>query len=324
VSVEPLTPRAQVKLALSPNQILNLPLWLAIDRGDFDKAGLDVELFQFRGGGARELPRLARGDYDVMTAVTPAPALFNQLADGFDIKVIASHGIERPDRMTAAWLTIVKGKENEIRTFDDLRGKTVEGAAPGTPLDLLAREALRQAGLTPDRDVNLTFRVRETVDMVALARAKAADVIAMNEPQATRSEEEGLVVRWKGVAEVAPWYQPSLLALSSQFLSSNPAAAAQFLEVYLAASRGVNTTNGQWTDDLIETATRWAEVEASVITSQGNVPYYEPNGQLAVESLERAQNLWVELGEVRTRSDVQRLVDLGPLGDALGRVGRVN
>lgn len=321
--VQPLASRATVKLALSPDNIAALPIFLALDKGYFDRANLDVQVELFRGGGGSQLPRLARGDIDVLPAISPQPGFFNVFNEGFEVKILASQGAERPGRLSPAWLTVLKDKENEIKQLSDLRGKNVEGGAIGTPLDLLAREAARAANLQPGRDVNITYRVRATADMLTLARAKAADVIVMNEPNATNAEREGLVVRWKSMADVTPWFQASLLGFSPQF-SSNTEAASKFLEAYLVAVRDVNASNGQWTPELLQTATKRLNVNESVITSQGQVPYYDPNGAISMESLQRAHDLWLGSGELKQRVEVSRVVNTAPLDQALQRLGRAN
>ena len=58
----------------------------------------------------------------------------------------------------------------------------------------------------------LTPAARANSDLLVLAQNKAADVIAMVEPLASQAEKQGLVVRWKPIAAVAPWYESAQLA----------------------------------------------------------------------------------------------------------------
>lgn len=322
--VRPLATRGKIKMALSPDNIAALPLFLALDKGYFDRANIEVEVELFRGGGGSQLPRLARGDIDILPAISPQPGFFNVFNEGFEVKILASQGTERPGRLTPAWLTVLKDKQGEIKELADLRGKTIEGGAVGTPLDLLAREAARAANLRVGTDVTITYRVRQTADMITLARSKAADVIVMNEPNATNAEKEGLVVRWKGLADVTPWFQPSLLGFSPQFSANQGPVAAKFLEAYLVAVREVNASNGEWTPDLLASATKRLNVDASVITSQGKVPYYDPNGAISMESLQRAHDIWLDTGELKQRVDVSRVVNSAPLEEALRNIGRAS
>lgn len=320
-SVRPLSPRATVKVAFNPN-IIQLPFQVGIDKGYFDKAGIDVEVTNNTGSSNAMLPLLARGDIDVSN-MTPSPALYSQAQQGFDIRVVASHGIEKQGRITVAWLTVLKDKAAEIKSFADLKGRTVEGGAQGTVFDLLSLQALQQANLVPGKDVNVTYRVRATADTLALAQNKAADVIAMVDPMATQAEQQGWIVRWKTTGEVVPWYQPSILAMSSKFLTGSRAAAVKFIEVYLVASREINATNGQWTPDLLATAAKWNNLDPSIITAQGGVVYFEPNAFLDPASLERTQQFWMDTNQVKQLIDISQVMDITPTQDALATVGKL-
>jgi NitT/TauT family transport system substrate-binding protein len=320
-AVRPLSPRATLKLAFNPN-IIQLPFQIAIDKGYFDTAGLDVQVTNNQGSSNAMLPLLARGDIDA-TNMTPSPALYSQAQQGFDIRVVASHGVEKQGRITVAWLTVLKEKAADVKDFADLKGRTVEGGAPGTVFDLLALQAVQQANLVPGQDVNVTYRVRNTADTLTLAQNKAADVIAMVDPMATQAEQQGLIVRWKTTGEVVPWYQPSLLAMSSKFLMENRPTAVKFMEVYLVAAREVNATNGQWTPDLLATAAKWNNLDPSIITAQSGVVYFEPNAFLDPASLDRSQQFWIETNQLKQSVDLSQVMDVSPTQDALATLGKV-
>ncbi len=322
-AITPLSPAVKLRLALSGTNISYLPIFLAVDKGYFAKAGVDLDVAKFNGSSSTQLPLLARGDLDI-GPVTPTPAFFNQAAQGFDVKIIASNGVEKVGRVSNTWLMVQGDEASQIRQLTDLKGKTIDGAAEGTPISLLALEAIRQAGLTPGVDVTLSFKAKTPPDMLALAKAKGADVIGMVEPTATQSIQEAQMVRWKGFADLAPWYSPAQLAASKPYLDKNPQAVEKFLEVYLAACREVNATNGVWSDELVNEAATWGQVAPAVITAQGGVPYFDPNGSIAVDTLSRAQDFWLEQKQVKDKVDVQQTVNLQPLQEAVTRLGRVS
>jgi ABC-type nitrate/sulfonate/bicarbonate transport system substrate-binding protein len=319
----PLSPRAALKISLNPAIITYLPLLLAQEKGYFSQAGLDIDLQTYQGSANTQLPLLARGDLD-LTGAAPGPALFNQLEQGFNARVVAGMSLPRAGRLNDSWLTVLKDRSSEIKQPGDLKGKTVDGAAEGSPLHLLAAEAIRQGGLTAGQDVTISFRGRTVPDQVALAKAKGADVIAIVEPAASQSEAAGDVVRWLSYPELAPWYQSLTLAASDGALQRNSAAIQKFLEVYVLACREINAANGQWSAELAGVATKYAGVDASIIRAQGGVPYYDPNGTPSAESLQKTQEIWVREKQVRSPVDLQRLVDDQLLQKALAAIGRAN
>jgi NitT/TauT family transport system substrate-binding protein len=321
--VQPLAQRASLKLAINPTLIGYLPLLIALDKGYFAQANLDVQPQLFNASAATQLPLLARGDLDVAPVVS-TPATYNQFAQGFNIQLIAAFGTPKAGRASDAWLTVRADEVDQIKTPQDLKGKVIEGGTDGTPFAVLAYGAIQQAHLTVGQDVTLQFRARGTADMLAMAQSHAADVIAMTEPTASNAEQQGIAKRWLSYSELAPWYQSSLLGASSQFLNGHPDVAEKLLEVYAVTARELNATDGVWTDDLIEIVSKRAGVDAATVKAQGGVPYYDPNVPVSIESLDRTQQLWVQNGQVKEPVEVAKLVNNEPLERALQVIGRMS
>ena len=319
-AVEPVAERTEVKLAITGSQVLTLPLWLAVDKGYFDQVGLDVELEPYRGSTNELLPSLATGRLDIAPG-TPSPAIYNQLEEGFDIRAIASLGEEKPDRIQSAWLTVLNDQADAFADLPDLAGKRVEGAREGSPPAMLVNQALDAAGLTPG-DVELTYRVQQPPDMLAIARAGGADVIGMSEPLATQAEQQGVVKKWKGVSDIMPWFQAGLLVASPAFLKDKPEAAAKFLAAYLVACREINATNGEWTPELVEVVQKNFDISPDDIRAQGGVPYFNPAGEISAESLDRIQQMYVDDGVLKNPVELTELTDTTPLDAAVAEVGK--
>ncbi|MBV9121485.1 MAG: ABC transporter substrate-binding protein [Chloroflexi bacterium] len=319
-SIKPLTQRVKVTITVSQTPSY-LPLFVAQEKGYFSQAGLDVDLKPFQQSAATQMPLLARGDID-LTPVVPVPALYNQAVQGFNIKMIHAFEVPMKGRETGGWLSVIKDEAGAIKQLSDMKGKTVNGLVEGTPAAFLLLEALRQANLTPDKDVTVKYGVKSPGDQLALVRAHAADVFSLSEPNATQLEREGSVVRWKTYDEIAPWYQADAMAVSGVFQQKHPDALEKYTEVYLAAVREINAANGKWSDELLRIATKWTPFDAAIMTSMGGVPYFEPNGQVSLDSFKRTEDTWVQDGQVKTPVDVNQLVDNGPVQQALQTVGK--
>jgi ABC-type nitrate/sulfonate/bicarbonate transport system substrate-binding protein len=306
-------------LGISQN-IANLPLFWALEKQQFQRAGLDMEVEQISGSATVFLANLARSAIDIVQA-SPSPPVFNQIAEGFESRIPASLGIEKPGRIASGMLVVMKEQASSIRTPADLRGKTIEGLGQG-PTGFLANQVASQAGLRVGQDVTITYRARTVQDIFVLVQNKAADVFAMSEPTATQLEKQGSVVKWLTFADVMPWYQPSLLAASSEF-TRNRTGLVKFLEVYLTACREINATDGRWTPEVLDIAKKWTKIDdATVLTDQGGVPYYDPNGSINMESLARVQDFWIATNQVPVRVDPARMVDLPALDAAVQAIGR--
>ncbi|MBV9120448.1 MAG: ABC transporter substrate-binding protein [Chloroflexi bacterium] len=298
-----------------------IPIYMAIAKGYFDKAGLDVNM-ELAKQTNLTVPRLSKGELDIADT-SAKPPLFNQVAEGFNARIISSTTIFRSGRVANTWLSVDPAKANQFHELGDLKGTTVEAGLEGSALDQFVSQGLEQAGLKLGKDVNITFRAKGPSDMLALARSHAADVIVMPEPVATQAESEGLLKRWKSDADLIPWYQALYLVASDHFRTSNRPALVKFLEVYLASAREVNASNGTWQDDVLQTTAKQTTIDADVLKKMGGVPLSEPNGAVSMDSLTRTQDLWVGRGLVKQPvKDFGQLVDTSPLDEALQAIGR--
>lgn len=302
-----------ITLAYAPENVYLLPLFIALQNGDFAKAGLTVNPVIFRGSSETEIPALAEGKFDIANVV-PDASLFNSAAQGFGIKVITTMGVLTPGRASPAWLMLTHKAVGKIKTFADLKGASIEGALQGTPIALLAQQAVADAGLSTSQ-VQLTYRVKTPQDMVALAAKQASDVISMIEPVATLAMAQGYVTRWKSMADVMPWYQPSLLGASAHALSSKYASVVRFMQVYLAVCRQINATNGKWTPQLLTAAAAALKVPAKVIEAEGAVPYFDPTGTVSTSGLRRLRGIYAS-DLMNPSINVSKLVDMAPADQA--------
>ncbi|MBV9119618.1 MAG: ABC transporter substrate-binding protein [Chloroflexi bacterium] len=321
--ITPLNPKVTLHVAATAGNSAYLPLFYAKDKGYFDQAGLNVDLQLFRGSITTLIPRLATGDLDIAPGA-PSPATFNMAPQGFDAKIVAGYDVSRPERPTGGWLMVITREKDNIKDYKDLKGHPVEGAVMGSPADLFAREAVKKGGLDPNKDVTMKYDVKgDPSDLLNIAKAQAADVVSTFAPLWVPLEQQGYAVRWKASEDAAPWYQAGLLIASGKSLQQNRPAIAKFLEVFLATAREINKTDGQWTDDLANTIVKNGQDCCTVaqVKGSGDVVSYRPDGAINVDSLNRSEDLWVEEGQVKQKVDPAKLIDNGPLGDAIKEIG---
>ena len=123
-------------------------LRVAIDKGYFEKQGIDLELVVGAGSSAAQLPALASGELDFMLA-SPVTAL-TAAAQGLDVRIV--EGVTQNDpKVVEDSTAVVVGASSGIRSARDLEGKKVSVNALGSIGEIGIREAVAKDGGDPNR-----------------------------------------------------------------------------------------------------------------------------------------------------------------------------
>ena len=171
-------PKTRVAVAYSNLISDNLPLWAAKDTGVFDRRGLDVDLQYIASTNA--MAALLAGQ--VQVASTGGSEVINSIANGADLVVVAT--------ITPVYSLILEARP-EIKTAEDLRGKTIAITNPGASFDIATRVLLQHEGLDPDKDA--TFLKTGSVANVTSALISGnVDAGLANVPDTIKIEAAGL------------------------------------------------------------------------------------------------------------------------------------
>jgi NitT/TauT family transport system substrate-binding protein len=135
---------AQTKVTLAiggASCLCYLPTVLTQQLGNFEKAGVTVELVNFQGG-SQALKAVIGGSADVVSGYfdhTIALAAKGQEMQAFVIY----------DRYPGLVLVVAPEQTGKIKTVADLKGKKVGVSAPGSSTDFFLKYQLKKAGLDP-------------------------------------------------------------------------------------------------------------------------------------------------------------------------------
>ena len=119
-----------------------LPTVLTKQLGNFEKAGLDVEMVNFKGG-SQALKAVIGGSADVVSGYFDHTVAL--AAKGQKLKAIVVY-----DRYPGLVIVVSPNQTGKINTVADLKGKTVGISAPGSSTDYFLKYELQQAGLERD------------------------------------------------------------------------------------------------------------------------------------------------------------------------------
>ncbi len=160
------------------NQVADdLPLWMARESGIFARHGLDVEdqLMNSTTGMAALLSG------QTQFALIGGSEVVNADAGGADVVMIATlspyyiFSLEVPDA---------------VKSFDDLKGKTLGVAGAGGSIDIALRKTLTAHGLDPARDVSIVS-TGSTVNAVAALLSGGISGTMLHPPDSNSVETKG-------------------------------------------------------------------------------------------------------------------------------------
>jgi NitT/TauT family transport system substrate-binding protein len=134
--------RLPVKMAVAGiNFIPYLPIALAKQLGEFEKAGLDVDMVSFKGG-APVATALIGGSIDVASGYYEHTIQFATKGKAVRSFVIAT-------RLPGLALVVAPKHKDAVKTIKDLAGKRVGVSAPGSATDFMLKYVLRKNGVDP-------------------------------------------------------------------------------------------------------------------------------------------------------------------------------
>jgi NitT/TauT family transport system substrate-binding protein len=316
------TPRPTIKISVNPLVYTHLPVMLAADRGYFSDEGLDVVIAKYNGSSNTQMPMVARGDLDI-AMVTPGPPLFNQQAQGFNIKIIASEDSgSHAGWNDATWVLVRKDlwDTGKIRTPKDLRGHTVDAGPEGSPINVLMRMTLRKGGLSPN-DVTFTGRLATPADWLAAMKNQSYDAISAVEPIATLLVKQGYAVKLASGVDVESWQPETCFIASTTYLEKNRSAVTRFLKAVLRAERDIVRAGPRWTPATLDTMTHWSGLSADDVRVVPSPVWYGNYGLLNLDWLRAQQDFWISMGLVKQKIDIQAATDTTFATDARQQLG---
>lgn len=169
----------QVQIAyISDSPGSSAPYWIARDAGIFKKYGLDAQLI-FINGSTRGIQSLMAGELQFAGAVGTA-AINSKLAGG-DVVIV--------DSLVNTLPYYIIGKP-DIRSPEDLKGRTLATHIPGTSADFAVRLALRNFGIDY-KDINAVTVGGSTARVAAVMNGQV-DFTMVTEPGKIQGEKAGL------------------------------------------------------------------------------------------------------------------------------------
>jgi NitT/TauT family transport system substrate-binding protein len=254
--------------------------YYAQERGDFRKAGLNVELTTF-ANGASVAQAVVSGAVDV--GVSNVVQIGSAVQHGVPIRYFAGGGLYSTDEPTTA---LCVAQNADIHVAKDFEGKTI-GVSTLKDTSFIATEAwlvAHGADLTKIKFVEMPF----TTMGPSLARGTIAGGV-ISEPSLSAAKAAGARIFAKSYDGIAGHFLISGWFTTQDFQKKNPAALKKFAQVMYAEARWANTHRADSAKILVKVA----QLDPAVVHDMARCFYAE---NLDVKMIQPALDAAVKYG----------------------------
>jgi len=287
-----------IRISYQPLPI-DAPLLVAIEKGYFQKAGVNVEPIEL-WQSSETLAAFASGQIEA-AAGGFGPAQMSAASRGFEFKMVAPLHSERPPLTTPLVVRKELWDNGTIRSVADLKGHTVGLNSKGSAIEYWLYAALATGGLTP-ADVDMVVLPFPEAG-VAMANG-ALDASLLGEPYATQFEQNGAIVRL--AQDFVSDFQVTAVYFDRKFATDNRPAVEAFLAAYIQGARDLEG-DGYRSPENLEILQKYTKVPAATIAAS-SLPYHDPNGELHVADFQKLNDFFVAQG-VAPPLDMSTLID---------------
>jgi NitT/TauT family transport system substrate-binding protein len=289
-------------------------LFLGADKGYFKEFGVEPDFVYFQAAQPIAVA-LASGDVEVgATGLTAG--LYNIVAGGVRIWIVADKGREWPDHNLTALLVRKDLYDAGARTLRDLKGKKIGITQVGSTFHYNIGRFLEKEGMAPG-DVELVPLQALPALNDALA-ARRIDAAATAEPFVSRLEASGAGVTIVQTGDTFPW-QIATMMYSAGF-AKDRARAVAFMKGYVKASRHyfdavLAKKSGPAFDEVVAITAKYTGASPDLIRK--GFPYQDRDGRLMPGDVGRQAAWWHAQKLVKAAIAEKDIVDESFLRDAL-------
>jgi NitT/TauT family transport system substrate-binding protein len=288
------------------------PVFIALEKGWFKEAGLDLAIKDFIAAAQPPLAVVA-GDADFgMTAFT---AGFYNLAAKGGLKVIAAQSAEKPGYPLVAIAVTKAAWDAGVRSVKDFAGKRIAMTTAGSSMHYSIEIVARKHGIDP-----------KTITMVPLnslpnmaAAFKGGTIDGALFPVTTWRQVEadsgGHLIAWVG--DEVPWQLGGVFTAPRTIAERRP-MVEKFIAGYQRGATAYNDAFGKRENGKIVPGPGYDELlkilaaavkQSPALVAEG-LPYIDPMGRLDVGDIYNQVELWKSQGQVGPDADPKTFVDL--------------
>jgi NitT/TauT family transport system substrate-binding protein len=295
------------------------PIFIGMDKGFFEAEGIKVDPIWFK---AAQPIAVATASGDVEVGATGLTAgLYNSIAQGMKIAVVADKGREWPGYKLTAIIVDTEQWKGGLRDLKDLKGKRVGITQVGSTFHYILGNLLEKKGMALD-DVKVVplGSVTSMRDTVISHQIESAFLV---QPHVTAVEknQSANILLWVG--DHLP-YQIAANFYGEKFMKNRSAAVA-FMKGYIRSCRhyydyALAKKEGSQYQEILNMISKYTEQNPDAVALA--LPYIDRNGELYADDIQKQLDWYHRNGMVSKKMPSSELVDLSFWKEAMQQLGK--
>jgi len=277
--------------------------YIALDKGYFKDAGLDIETTMIRGGGTAAFNQVLAGQLDIANGSITA-SMINAIIKGAKFKVIADKGQIRKGHSTNELWVNKAMYDKGLKDLPALRGKKVAtsgiGGADWVILGLMAEKY----GLSLTNKDILAAGLPAPQRPKALESGTVAGAVLV-EPFISKVDRSK-AVKLMELTDIVPVFQTAVFYANEEFLNANASAVEKFLGALRKATAEYN--KNPKADDLVRIISKYTGVSPEVVKNATPV-YFSPDAKVDVAAVNRIKAFFLKSKLIPKDIPIEMLVD---------------
>ena len=287
-------PVVQLKVAVF-GSINDAGFFIAQDKGYFKAENLEITFVPSQNA-AQGITFLGSGQVEV-AGLSATPGLFNAIADGINVKIVADKA--RIDAKHSTLALVVRKQlfdSGAITSLKDLKGKKVFLSAIETTGGANFAFALKEVGLTVD---DVTVQPGSPADGFNSLKGGAVDAAVLFEPFLANAIADGTAKVLRPFGEVHPNSQDGIVAYGEKMLKDTQ-LGARFMRAYVKALKDfmagypLDGSAGTGRAEIVQILIKNTSVKNAALYDQMQFPFFATDGSIDTVSTDRFQQFFIE------------------------------
>jgi len=300
--------------------LADAPFYIAIEKGYFKEANVDVSLERFNSAAQATAP-LSTNQVQVVGGGVSA-ALYNAFARGWPVRIAMARTRDWPG-YSSDTLVLRNDLKSTVTSAKQLKGKMIAINTPASVLHFMLARLMESEGLSID-DVSTISMAWP--NMAPGMETKAIDGGMVVEPFATQFAARNISFPFKRAADFmkSPPLEVSVVLYSKGWTDKNPEQAKAFTLAYLKGVRDYVDAmkGGAKRAEVVDICIKYTSLKDKAMYDKMQWSYMDPNGEISFDGLRDQQDWYAKHGFVATKTNVEAMTDRRFLDYALEKLGR--